>query len=127
MFLGVNKEIKSFLFYIILIHVGILYSGKFVLTAETWGTNGVVVTYICVLCFKGIDTLGRNSTIFLFLLLLLFGSFLHYCASGSFWTEIDFKRREPPPENAGIGWLVQEMHGVQAKRFRPNDIKAQTV
>ena len=37
MFLGVNKAKKSFLSFIILVHVGILYSDKFFLTAEYWG------------------------------------------------------------------------------------------
>ena len=48
MFLGVNKGIESFLSFIILEHVGILYSGKIVLTAESWGTNDVVITrFLC--------------------------------------------------------------------------------
>ena len=50
MFLGVIKGTrKAFLFFIILVHVGILYSGKFVLTAEFWETNAVVITkFICI-------------------------------------------------------------------------------
>ena len=43
MFLRVNKGKKKFLSFIILVHVGILYSGKFFLTAESCGTNAVVI------------------------------------------------------------------------------------
>ena len=46
MFLGVNKGEKSFLSFILLVHVGILYSGKFFLTTESWGTNAVVITRV---------------------------------------------------------------------------------
>ena len=44
MFLGVYMWKKSFLSFIILVHVGILYSNKFLLTAESWGTNDVIIT-----------------------------------------------------------------------------------
>ena len=45
MFLGVNKGKKVFII-IILVHVGILYSGKFFLTAESWEANAVVITRV---------------------------------------------------------------------------------
>ena len=44
MFLGENKGKKSFLSFIIFVHVGILYSGEFFSTAESWGTYVVVIT-----------------------------------------------------------------------------------
>ena len=41
-------EKKSFLSFIILVHARILYSSQFVLMAESWGTNGVVITrFLC--------------------------------------------------------------------------------
>ena len=46
MFPGLNKGKKCFLTFIIPVHAGILYSGKFFLTAESWGTNTVVITRI---------------------------------------------------------------------------------
>ena len=46
MFLGVIKGKKSFLSFIVLVHVGILYSDKFFLTADSWKTNAVVVTKV---------------------------------------------------------------------------------
>ena len=40
---------KSFLSFIILVHVRILYSCKFFLKAESWGTNAVVITrFLCI-------------------------------------------------------------------------------
>ena len=51
MFLGVlNTGKKGFLSFIILVHIGVLYNGKFVLTEESWLTNAVVITR--VLCIK---------------------------------------------------------------------------
>ena len=47
----VNKgKKKGFLSFIILIHVGILYSGKFLLTVESWRANAVVITRaLCII------------------------------------------------------------------------------
>ena len=49
-FLGVKKGKKSFLSFIILVHVGILHSSKVFLTAESWRTNAVNIRRL--LCNK---------------------------------------------------------------------------
>ena len=49
MFLKLIMERKGFLPLIILLYFGILYGGKFFLTAESWGTNAVVITsFFCI-------------------------------------------------------------------------------
>ena len=59
MFLGVNKEKKVFLSFIILVYVGILFSGKFFLIAESWERNAVIITRF--LCTKN-SVLNKRST-----------------------------------------------------------------
>ena len=69
MFLTVNKkEKKSFLSLIILIHVGILYTGKFFLTAESLRTNAVDITrFLCLSTSRMYGrVLGPGTYFFLF-------------------------------------------------------------
>ena len=54
MSLGVNRDKKSFLSFIILVHVGILYTGKFFLTAESWETTAVVITRVLCSLFAAV-------------------------------------------------------------------------
>ena len=57
-FLGVNKGQKSFISFIRLVHIGILYSGKFFITAESWGTNVVVIARFLGIIIRLLLTLG---------------------------------------------------------------------
>ena len=50
MFLGVSSQKASLLLPFILLHVGILYSSKFVLTAKSWGTKAAVICVTTDLC-----------------------------------------------------------------------------
>ena len=60
MFFEVNKNFFIifffFLSFFILVHVGILYSGKFFLTVESWGTKAVVITgVLCMHIIHEVD------------------------------------------------------------------------
>ena len=57
---------RFFLSFIILVHVGIPNSGRFFLTAESLGTNAVVITRFLCICYSKFGQDSQETRLFVY-------------------------------------------------------------